>query len=312
MLVCLLLSAYRFLLTAYCTMARILERSWLLIVLVALALAGLALHQNGRLDPVQRALGDLFAPLETPLTAVGSSFTQSIDTVRRFGSLQTENAELREEVARLNIDNVRLTEAAAENTRLREALGFKQSNPTFELRGADVIDRASSSSTPGQGAQPTGKVISRDPSEYLSLLTINLGKQDGLREGMVVVTPQGVVGRIVRVGDRTARVLLITDTASAVNAVSMRTRATGVVQGAGNGRLLMRFIEQGADVKVGDIVLTSGLGGAFPKGQPIGQVVSVKQQDIDLFQEAEVRPIVDLRRLEEVVVLTRFDSTPIE
>jgi rod shape-determining protein MreC len=284
-------------------MIRLLERSWLFLSLLGLALAGYGLHQAGRLDPAQRALSDLFANAENPLTIVATRVSNTIDSVRRIEALQTENAELREEIARLAVENVRLNEAARENVRLREAVGYKQANPLLQILGADVIQRGG----PGLAA---GSVVSRDPSPYLSMLTINLGKQDGLHDGLAVVTPAGLVGRLVNVGDRTSRILLITDTASSVNALTMRTRVTGIVQGKGEGKLVMRYIEQGADLKVGDIVLTSGLGGTFPPGQPLGQVTAVRQQDIELFQEADIRPIVDFPRLEQVIVITSFEPTP--
>jgi rod shape-determining protein MreC len=285
--------------------SRLLERSWLFISLVALTLGGLAVSQSGRLEPLQRATADLFAPVESTLTAATSRVNIAIDNLRRLDQLQTENTELRAEVERLALENVRLTDAAAENIRLREALEFKQANPTLQMRGADVLARGTEGLVPG-------RVVSRDPSPYLSHLTINLGKRDGIREGMTVISPQGLVGRIIATGERTARVLLLTDRASAVNGLTMRTRATGIIQGMGTDRLTMRYIEQGVDIKVGDIVLTSGLGGAFPRSQPIGQVVSVRQQDIELFQAAEIRPTVDFSRLEQVIVVTQFEPIPAE
>lgn len=286
-------------------MLRLFERSWLFVVLVGLALAGYGLHQAGRLEPAQRAASDVFALAQGPLMAMTARATGIIDSVRRIEAMEQENAELRAEVARLSVENLRLSEAAAENVRLREAVGFKEANPTLKILGAEIIERGS------QGLVP-GRVVSRDPSPYLSQLTINAGRRDGVKEGMPVVTPQGLVGRISRVGDRTAQVLLLTGTASAVNAKTMRGRVTGVVEGVEEGKLILRFVEQGAELKVGDIVLTSGLGGSFPAGQPIGQVTAVRQKDIDLFQDADVRPIVDFSRLEEVLVITDFEATPVE
>lgn len=286
-------------------MLKFLERFWLFILLVGLVLAGYGLYQAGRLEPAQRATSDLFAMAAGPLTAISGRVTGAIDSVRRYEALEQENADLRAEVARLSVDNLRLEEAADENVRLREAVGFKEANPALKILGAEVIQRG------GPGLVP-GSVVSRDPSPYLSQLTINVGHRDGVKEGMPVVTPQGLVGRIARAGERTARVLLLTDTASSVNAKTMRGRVTGVVQGAGEGKLALRFVEQGQELKVGDIVLTSGLGGAFPAGQPIGQVTAVRQKDIELFQEADVRPIVDFSRLEEVLVITDFEPTPVE
>ncbi len=286
-------------------MSRILEHSWLFATLLALTIAGAVLYQTGRLGPVQRALSDLSSPIGEPSNALAARAVSAIDAVRRFQSLESENTDLRAEVERLALENVRLTELANENGRLRDELGYKQTNPSLQLRGAEIVSR-------GGGGLVPGRVTSRDPSPYLSVLTINLGQRDGVKPGQAVVTPLGLLGRIVDVGERTARVLLLTDRASSVNGQVMRTRVTGVVQGTGDGRLLMRYIEQGGDIKVGDIVLTAGLGGVFPRGQPIGQVTSVRQQDIELFQEAEIRPTVDFSRLENVLVVTQFEPTPPE
>lgn len=286
-------------------MIRLLERAWLFLALVGLVLAGYGLYQVGRLDPIQRALADVFSSAAAPLTGIATRVNTIIEAVQRFETQQQENAELREDIARLSVENLRLNEITAENLRLREAVGFKQANPSLQLLGADVIQRG------GEGLVK-GQVVSRDPSNYLAQLTINLGKRDGLSDGLPVVTPQGLVGRLVRVGERSAHVLLLTDAASSVNALISRSRVTGVVQGIGEGKLKLRFVEQGKDLKPGDIVLTSGLGGVFPPGQPIGQVVSVRQQDIELFQEAEIRPIVDFARLEQVLVITNFEPTPTE
>lgn len=286
-------------------MIRLLERSWLFVILIGLALAGYGLHQAGRLAPVQRAMTDIFATAEGPLTGAARQVTGVVDTLRRIEALDAENAELRAEIARLAVENVRLSEAATENVRLREAVGFKEANPAIKILGADVLQRGGSGLVPGH-------VVGRDPSPYLAQLTINVGQRDGVRDGMPVVTPQGLVGRTARVGDRTARVLLLTDTASSVNAMTQRARVTGVIQGMEGGRLALRFVEQGAELKVGDIVMTSGLGGSFPAGQPIGQVTAVRQKDIELFQEADVRPIVDFEQLEQTLVIIDFQPTPVE
>jgi rod shape-determining protein MreC len=104
-------------------------------------------------------------------------------------------------------------------------------------------------------------------------------------------------------------VLLIIDPSSSVNAVIQRSRATGVVDGRLSGDLVMRFVPQEDQIAVGDIVLTSGLGGNFPKRLVIGQVTAVRQRDFELFQQAAVRPSVDFNRLEVVMVIKRYALT---
>jgi rod shape-determining protein MreC len=211
-------------------------------------------------------------------------------TFRELGTLRQENEALQQLANRLMIENVQLKEAEAENEDLRRLLQFTRSNPHQEYRAAEVI----------------GRVIGRDPSSFLSYLTIDVGSDRGITSGMPVVTDEGLVGRAIEVGFTSSKVLLVIDGRSSVNALVQRSRASGVVEGVLGGGLVMKYISQDQPVSVGDVVLTSGLGSSFPKGLVIGQVVAVHQRDIEMFQQAQVRPTVDLGRLERVLVITGF------
>jgi rod shape-determining protein MreC len=184
------------------------------------------------------------------------------------------------------IENVLLREAEIERTELRAQLQFKLANPTYDLLAAEVIGH--------------------DPSNLLHYLIIDRGAQDGLAVGMPVVTARGLVGRITEVNPHSAQVMLLTDPASSVNALIQRSRATGVVQGQGRGGLTMHFVELGEQIEAGDIVLTSGLGGSFPKRLVIGQVAAVKQHDVEMFQEVYVQSAVQFDRVESVLVVQGF------
>jgi rod shape-determining protein MreC len=275
-------------------MKRLVDNPAIFLLLAILCLGGIALRETGRLQHVEGLAVDLVIPLQQGLSRFGNRVANMMETVHQLDRLQQENRELQDLVDQLTIENVRLSEAAIENEILRQQLNFTRENPSFDIRSADVI----------------GRVVGRDPSNILQNLLIDVGARDGVAPGMPVVTAQGLVGHITRVGDRSARVLLITDASSSVNALLQRSRATGVVQGQIGRTLVMHYIAQGEDVQVGDIVLTSGLGGNYPKRLVIGQVTAVRQRDIDLFQEAEVRPTVDFGRLEVVMVITDF--TPVQ
>lgn len=274
-------------------MKRLADRSVILLLLAIVGLAGLALDQTQELQPIRAVILDVVTPAQRSLSQLGQRMQSLVETVRQLERLRAENQALRAEVERLTIENVRLSEVAAENILLREQLQFKRDNPSFGILSAGVI----------------GRVVGRDPSNLLSYLIIDQGTQDGVARGMSVVTPQGLVGRVTDVGQRWAKVLLLIDASSSVNALVQRSRATGVLQGHVGGNPVMRYIAQGEDVQVGDIVLTSGLGGSYPRGQVVGQVVAVRQRDIELFQEAEVRPTVDFSRLEMVIVIRSFQPT---
>jgi rod shape-determining protein MreC len=155
-----------------------------------------------------------------------------------------------------------------------------------------------------------GHVIGQDPSNLLRYIIIDAGTDDGVAKGMPVVTDRGLVGRIVEVSSRSSKVLLITDASSSVNAIIQSSRATGIVEGKVDGGLVIKYIPQPVTVNVGDIILTSGLGATFPKRLVIGQVTTVHRRDIELFQQAEIKPTVDFDRLEIVLVLTSFE--PVE
>ena len=127
---------------------------------------------------------------------------------------------------------------------------------------------------------------------------------------MPVVTERGLVGRVHKVGPVSSTVLLITDPSSGVPALLQRNRLVGVVNGRAGSEPVMDYIPQDADVSEGDLVITSGLGGGFPKNLVIGQIVAVHQRDYEMFQQATIRPTVDFDHLEFVQVITNFKPLP--
>jgi len=227
------------------------------------------------------------APVQQGLTSLAGRATNIRQFFADVEACRAENEELQALVDKLIIENVRLREAEIENVTLREQLNFKQANPSFELLSAQVIGR--------------------DPTNLLSYLIIDRGSAEGVTVGIPVLTNRGLVGRITETNPHSSKVLLITEVSSSVNALIQESRATGVVQGRIGQRLVMRYIQQGEDIKVDDLVLTSGLGGNFPTRLIIGQVTAVRKKDVELFQEAKVRPAVNFQELEMVMVLTSFE-----
>lgn len=275
-------------------MKRVSNRTFLFFLLAAISLILLILSSSGRLTPVEGQLTRAGKPFLVAFNGLGRQISNVFETVRNFSTLRTLNQQLQAQVDTLTIENLRLKEAEAENQRLRELLRFKQLNPIYDFSGGQVIAR----------------VISQGSTNYLSTLTIDLGANQGIQAGMPVVTERGLVGRIYKVGPDSATVLLITDPSSGVQALVERNRAVGVVNGHAGGLPVMEYIPQDADISPGDLVLTSGLGGAFPKSLVIGQVIEVRKRDFDMFQQAVVRPTVSFDRLEFVLVITNFQSQP--
>ncbi len=284
------------------------RRSWLPLLLLVLGLLLLVLHESGYLTPVENVFHYVLDPLQRALSSVVEVTGGLFETVREVRELRAQVEELQARVDALTVENVRLRESAgAEVEQLRDLLEFVSENPLLAYLGADVVGREVCDTF------PCGEVVGAEPNPYLRYITINVGAQQGVGVGMPAVSGgAGLVGRVAQVGPRTAKVQLLTDPDSAIAALLQTSRVTGLVVGRPDGTLCMEYIPQEESVSVGDIVLTSGLGGFVPKGLVIGQVAEVQQMDYALFQTAIVRPAVDFSRLELVLVITAFEQIPLE
>ena len=193
-----------------------------------------------------------------------------------------ENRELKKQLSNAEGRLVVSQEAERENLRLRELLNFSSER---QLRGV------------------TAAVIGGDPSGWVKGLVIDKGRADGVTPGMAVIHPQGVVGQVVSVTDHAARILLVSDHASGVDVLMQTSRARGVIEGAGERVCELTFLAKDVQVRVGEQVITSGMDGIYPKGLLVGHVSQVGAAAVGLFQPIEVKPSVDLSRLEEVLVV---------
>ena len=254
------------------------------IVVIVLGLGGVL---SFRLPPLQFISGFLSQAVN-PIEALASNPARQTSgffaTIQQIGELRADNDRLREEVARLRADTARYAEVTRENEQLRDQLNLKREQTSYQWL--------------------TAHVVGRDGSNLLRSVAIDKGSADGLIMGMTVITPAGLVGQINRLGPHTARVLLVSDVGSSVTAVIQGARAEGVVSGRNSTTLLMSYIPQQATIKTADRVVTSGVGGIFPSGIPIGHVISVGKKDTEPFQEAQIEPEVDFQRLEIVLVIT--------
>ena len=229
------------------------------------------------LVPVQRALA------ETGVTA--NRFFQAIGEIDR---IRAENADLRAANDRLTLENARLAEAA-----IAAQQGAK----------LDAAQRALPFKT------TAAPVIARDPSGVLKTIVIGAGTDQGVRVDQVVLSEQGVVGRVSEAGSNYAKVLLITDSASSVSALVQTSRSSGIVRGQYGDTLVMEWVLQSDPVKPGDVVVTAGLGigtelrSLYPKGLVIGTVVDVTRAEVSAYQRAVVAPAVDFRKLENVLIV---------
>ena len=255
------------------------------------SLGGIALSETGLSRPAQNTVQGWLAPVQAGLSQLGQPIGNLMNALRGGASASRQGDSPESEIERLKAEIIRLREVEVENQRLRTLLNFTQENPEFKFLGARVI-----------GSDPTGLIQS---------IVIDRGAKDGIQEGMVAVAPGGLVGRVTQVFPSAARLLLITDPRSAVAAVAQRSRVQGVIRGTPDRGLTWDFIAQGDDVKEADLVVTSGLGGAFPKGLLVGQVKTVRGQDVALFQEIHVEAAARLQELDTVLIITNFTPKPL-
>lgn len=268
---------------------RRLRLRWVLLGLVVVVVGVLLLNTTAE-GPVRDVTARLTMPLQEVLSRLGGNVRDIFGSVGDLATLRERNAELEQMVASLTIENLRLSEVEAENERYRRLLDFAADRPSYDYKGAHIV----------------GRVVSSEPGSFVQSVLIDVGSNNGIEPGMPVVTERGLVGRIVEVYSNAARVLLITDGDSSVNAMLQNTRMRGILRGRVNQPPLMSYLPPDQPVLVGDIVVTSGEGGNFPAGIPIGQVVTVQQNDVEMFQQAIVRSTVDFNSLETVLVVTNF------
>ncbi len=252
------------------------------LLLISLLLLSAGSRARRRTDPMASIVLEGMRPLQD---AVASGLGVLADWWRTYIALigvKQENDRMRRRILDLEQQAVRLAEVEQTDKRLGALLDFR-----FALEG-DV--RAA-------------RIIGRDPLPWFGTLIINQGEADGVHKTMAVISPFGVVGQTMTTSAHSARVLLITDHNSGVDAVVQRSRARGIVEGALDGGCVMKYLKRGEDVDVGDRVVTSGLDGIFPKGILIGDVIHVTRGNRGLLQVADVKPSVPLDRIEEVLVV---------
>jgi rod shape-determining protein MreC len=262
------------------------QRSVLLLLMLVAASIVLAVFRNTEAgSAAQGAVLAAIAPVRSALTGVSSGAAAALSDVQQLNDLRAENESLRAEVAQLRSAAADIQATRRENQALRAALDYQQQAPEFVLL--------------------TARVAGRDSVDVLETLIIDRGAADGVRVGMAVVANGNLAGRVFSVTTSSADVMPIHSGQSAVNAVAQGEDGTadGIVGGDGSRNLRLTRIEPGAPLAIGDQVVTSGLGGGFPRGLPIGRIISVLTSPENVFREAAVEPFVRTERLDFVQVI---------
>ncbi len=257
------------------------------IIAVALIAASLvilsqSLRRPGRPGFVKKLVFEATAPVESAINTAVGSVSGAWNRYLFLVGLEEENRELKKKIAALQGDVAHYREMSLEGNRLKRVLSLEDSTifPTVAAR-----------------------VIGNEGSSPFRTIMVNKGTSDGIRDGQPAIAPDGVVGRVIECSWNYSKILLVTDYNSNIDALVQGSRAQGILQGGGHRLSRLKYVQRTEEVKAGEAVVTSGLGGIFPKGLMLGTVVRADKKDPGLFQTIEVVPSVDFSKIEEVLVL---------
>jgi rod shape-determining protein MreC len=222
--------------------------------------------------------------ISAPIDGVKGFFTDYVDLL----GVRSDNRRLRRRIAEIEAENLQFREALVSSGHL--------------ARVASMRDEIEIPMLPAE-------VVGLDVAPWFRSVLVDRGTQHGVEPGHPVITHEGVVGVVTATSDHAAKTMLLLDRQSAIDALVQRSRARGVLRGVGRASLEFEFVVRGADVVVGDEVVTSGLGGVFPKGLRLGRVSELRDAGGRLTRIAIIEPAVDLGRLEQVFVLLRRGPT---
>jgi len=259
---------------------------WALLIFIALFFISANLGGKRSWDPSEQLVIEIIAPLQIFINET-INLTERV-WLKYFGLINThnENIRMKKELDSLKIENYLYQEMLAANQRLQQLLQFRN------MSDQPVI---------------AAQVIGRDPTGWFQSVIIDKGKNSGIKLNMPVVNAEGVVGKLVSVSNNYSKVLLIIDQNSSVDCIIQRSRDDGILKGLSSGVCKLDYVLKSSDVHVGDVVVTSGLGGIFPKGIPVGEVTDVEDPPGELFKDVRIRPAVDFSKLEELLIILKED-----
>ncbi len=239
-------------------------------------------YKEKNLDFIQRIVLTIVTPVMSAWTFAISSIDNVIDQYVYLVNVKEENELLKRQLARLEQELVNYKEAYLENQRLRRLLEFKNH------LNYDAI---------------AARVILHDISGWFQTILVDKGSKEGIEVDMPVVSYNAVVGRVFTVGSHYSRVVLITDPASAIDVLVQRSRVRGILVGKDLDSCRIKYVKNNVDVRPGDLVITSGKDGIFPRGLRVGIIKATFKDPVGLFQKVDVEPLLDLKDLEEVLII---------
>ena len=258
--------------------------SFLLVFIILFAFTLITIAYKFPLDQYRFSypLSYFFSSISLFFHGLYNNITNYASIIIEYKKIKTENQKLKETISILLNENNDLKEKISYYKRWKKMEEYKETSP-FKLISADVVGR--------------------EPSNWFKYIFINKGSDDGVKRDMVVITYLGLIGKVKAVTKKTAKVMLILDKNSSLGGMIQRTRDIGVVEGLGKEYLRMIYINNQANIYKGDIVITSGLGGVYPKGIVVGNVFRVEKELDKLYQKVYIVPRADFMHLEEVFII---------
>ena len=251
---------------------------------VAACLVLLTIQTRGRSTAAADVVALVTTPVQSALARVNRAAVGTWSTYLDWKNIRAENRRLREENQELRVAALQVSETATENQRLRRLLSMQERLP-LETVGAEII--------------------AREWGGWVRSLTVNRGRNDNIVRLTAVIAPEGLIGRVIEVRSGVSIIQVLTDPASTVGAHVVRTRTAGIVEGDPRGTMRLKYMaREGGGIQVGDLVVTSGAGGVFPRGIPVGRVRAIDDRGSALFHYAMLTPVVDFARVDEVLLLT--------
>lgn len=236
----------------------------------------------------------VLSPFQQVISWVGGQLDYVTSNIWDLATVHEQNKMLRNEVEQLRVQNLQASEAIAENERLRALIGYRQMATQFDMVAA--------------------RVIGRESATWSRMIVINRGKKDGVDVDMAVVTEKGLVGHVIEAGWNSSKVQLIMDPRSSVGTLVQRaeSRVAGIVQGDMDNPTMPQMVNipKNADVVEGDVIVTSGFGGRYPKGLVVGLISSLQNDEGGLLKIGLIEPAVDFQKLEDVMVITASREAP--
>lgn len=249
--------------------------------IIIVGLLVLATMLGGRFGALHQLTLDMAGPLQNLVSRSLAGFSEFKDDYIALWSVRTENKHLHE----LNLKYLQELSEYREGFRkyrhYEELLQFKKRH------GFGLL---------------TARVVGRDPALWFQTIVIDRGKEDDVVEGMVALSPWGVIGQVIHTSNRYSKVLLANAPSSAIDALVQKNRVRGILKGAGKNGYTLQYVLKNADVAVGDHIVTAGIGGVFRSGIPLGKVSAVHHRERGMFLDIEVEPSVDFQKLEVLFV----------